>query len=161
VTALDISRTAVDGIDLPVAKVCSPIAEADFAPASFLYVHSFDVLYHIMSDSEWARSVAALARWSSRYVVLHERFLRFPQWTPSNIMRMRPRQHTRQILASAGFAEVASVPTYLVSKQLLTYRLSSRAPEAFYRTDRWAFRHLPTSVIDAISSHKIKVFERS
>jgi SAM-dependent methyltransferase len=160
VTSLDISQTALDGIHLPITKVCSPIAEADFAPQSFEYVHSFDVLYHIMSDSEWARSVAALASWSSRYVVLHERFQRFQQWLPSKIMRMRPREHTRQILASAGFEEIASVPTYFLSKQLLTYRFSNRSPEPFYRTDRWSFDHLPGSLTHAIASHKIKVFER-
>ncbi len=160
VTALDISQTALDGIDLPIEKVCSPIADAGFEPGSFEMVHSFDVVYHIMSDAEWAASVRALGTWSSRYVVMHERFSRLPQWLPSKIMKMRPRKQTAALLGEAGMREVASVPTYFMSKQLLTYRLASFAPDGFYRFDRWSFDHVPAPVTNALASHRIKVFEK-
>lgn len=161
VTALDISQTALDGIDLPITKVCSPIATADLPEKGFEYVHSFDVLYHIMSDQEWAASVEALARWSSRYVVLHERFLRLPQWMPSKIMKMRPRHLTAGILERNGFRQVDEMPTYFMSKQLLTYRVAGKRPDPFYKLDSWALgQHADSAVVRALSSHRVKVFER-
>ncbi|MBD3926667.1 class I SAM-dependent methyltransferase [Nocardioides cavernae] len=161
VTALDISQTALDGIDLPIAKVCSPIAAADLPDRSFDYVHSFDVLYHVMSDAEWAASLEALCRWSSRYVVLHERFLRLPQWMPSKIMKMRPRQQTIGILERQGLRQVDEMPTYFLSKQLLTYRVAGKRPDAFYKLDAWALgRHSESAWVRAVASHRVKVFER-
>jgi SAM-dependent methyltransferase len=162
VTALDISQTALDGIDLPIPKVCSPIATADLPAGAFEYVHSFDVLYHVMSDPEWAASLEALCRWSSRYVVLHERFLRLPQMVPSKIMKMRPRQQTIGILQRHGFRQVDEMPTYFLSKQLLTYRVADKLPDAFYNLDAWALgRHASSPWVMAVSSHRVKVFERT
>lgn len=161
-TALDISQTALDSIDLPIKKICSPIADADLPARSFEYVHSFDVLYHIMNDAEWAASVAVLARSSSRYVVLHERFTRFPQWQPSKIMKMRSRSHTASILRGEGFRETVTVPTYVTTKQLLTYRLSALAPRPFYRLDNWVLsRGGDRRIVQGLASHRIKVFERA
>lgn len=161
VTALDISQSALDGIDLPIAKVCSPIATAELPSGGFEYVHSFDVLYHIMSDAEWAASLEALCRWSSRYVVLHERFLRLPQLVPSKIMKMRPRHETAGILARHGFRQVDEMPTYFSSKQLLTYRVAGKRPDAFYRLDAWALgQHSDAAWVRAVASHRVKVFER-
>lgn len=161
-TALDISQTALDGIDLPITKVCSPIASADLPDGGFEYVHSFDVVYHIMSDAEWAASVEALCRWSSRYVVLHERFLRLPQMVPSKIMKMRPRKQTAAILDRNGFREVDEMPTYFLSKQLLTYRVANSFPDAFHRVDSWALgKHADTAWVRSVASHRVKVFERT
>lgn len=161
VTALDISQTALDGIDLPIPKICSPIASADLPAGGFEYVHSFDVLYHIMSDAEWAASLEALCRWSSRYIVLHERFLRLPQLVPSKIMKMRPRQQTVSILERNGFRQVDEMPTYFMSKQLLTYRVADMVPGAFYKLDAWALgRHSDSALVRAVASHRVKVFER-
>jgi SAM-dependent methyltransferase len=161
VTALDISQTALDGIDLPIAKVCSPIAKAGFGEQSFEYVHSFDVLYHIMDDDEWAASLAAVGSWSSRFVVLHERFSRVDQWYPSKIMKMRSRQRSAEILRRAGFREAMSTPTYFITRNLLTYRLSALAPVSAHRFDRWVLdRFGESGLVHALSSHRIKVFER-
>lgn len=162
VTALDISQTALDGIDLRIVKVCSPIAAADLPDRSFDYVHSFDVVYHVMDDAEWAASLEALCRWSSRYVVLHERFLRLPQMVPSKIMKMRPRRQTLGILERNGFRQVDEMPTYFLSKQLLTYRVADKMPDAFHRVDSWALgQHADAAWVRSIASHRIKVFERS
>ena len=161
-TALDISQTALDGIDLPIKKICSPIADAELPERAFQYVHSFDVLYHIMDDAEWAASLAALARSSSRYVVLHERFTWLPQWAPSKIMKMRSRGRTASVLRAEGFREFATVPSYFVTKHLLTYRLSALAPQPFYRVDDWVLnRGSGSRVIQGLASHRIKAFERS
>lgn len=162
VTAVDISQTALDGIDLPITKVCSPLATADLPERGFEYVHSFDVVYHIMDEAEWAASVANLGRWSSRYVVMHERFQRIPQWVPSKIMKMRPKGETAAILASQGFREVMTVPTHLTGMHLLTYRLSALAPERFLQADDWVFSRFGDSpVVRELASHRIKVFERA
>jgi SAM-dependent methyltransferase len=161
VTALDISQSALDGIDLPITKVCSPIASADLPTGGFEYVHSFDVLYHVMDDDEWAASVEALCRWSSRYVVLHERFLRGPQLVPSKIMKMRPRKQTAAILERNGFRQVDEMPTYFLSKQLLTYRVADKLPVQFYNLDAWALgQHADSAWVRAVASHRVKVFER-
>lgn len=161
VTALDISQAALDAIDLPVTKVQAPIASATFVDRSFDYVHSFDVLYHIMDDDEWERSLSALAGWSDKYLVLHERFTRFPQWLPSKIMKMRPRQRTAQVLAGLGFHETLSTPTYVMTKHLATYRLSGLAPRPFHRFDDLVLERFRTSpLVAALASHRIKVFER-
>ena len=91
-------------------------------------MHSFDVVYHVMSDAEWADSLEALCRWSSRHLALHQRFLRLPQLVPSKIMKMRPRKQTIAILERNGFRQVDEMPTYFLSKQLLTYRVADRCP---------------------------------
>lgn len=162
VTALDISQTALDGIDLPITKVCSPIASADLPDRGFDYVHSFDVVYHVMSDAEWADSLEALCRWSSRHLALHERFLRLPQLVPSKIMKMRPRKQTIAILERNGFRQVDETPTYFLSKQLLTYRVADKMPDLFHRVDAWALgRHSDAAWVRSVASHRIKLFERT
>jgi SAM-dependent methyltransferase len=162
VTALDISQTALDGIDLPITKVCSPIANADLPDRGFAYVHSFDVVYHVMSDVEWADSLEALCRWSSRYLALHERFLRLPQLVPSKIMKMRPRRQTMAVLERNGFRQVDEMPTYFLSKQLLTYRVADKMPDLFHRVDAWALgRHSDAAWVRSVASHRIKLFERT
>lgn len=160
-TALDISQTALDGIHLPIRKVCSPIADGPFADREFEYVHSFDVLYHIMDEAEWARSMAALCRWSSRHVVLHERFLRLPQLTPSKIMKMRRYGKVTRLMNENGFREVMSMPSYFISKHLLTYTLANVLPTAFHGVDSFVLKRFSDRLpVRLIASHHIKVFER-
>ncbi len=161
VTALDISEVALSNIECAKAKVCSPIAQASFPEQAFPYVHSFDVLYHVMDDREWEASLRNLCRWSSRHVVLHERFMRTGQLLPSRIMKLRTYRENTRVLASEGFREVDSEPTYFLSKHLLTYVAAAWVPGPFYRLDHGALtRFGHNALVRALSSHHIKVFER-
>lgn len=160
VTAVDISREALDGIDLPIEKKCSSLRDAGFAPASFDLVHSFDVVYHIMSDREWRETLEAFCDWSRRYIILHERFFRTPQLLPSRIIKTRTVGQTSRLLRARGFVEVESVPTHVVSHLQTTYMLTARAPEPFYKVDRWLLDRITGTRLRALGSHHIKVFER-
>jgi hypothetical protein len=77
-------------------------------------------------------------------------------------MKMRPCRRTAEILRGLGFRERFSTPTYVISRQLLTYRLSSLVPGPVHRADRWILDHFGDSgPVHALSSHRIKVFERA
>jgi SAM-dependent methyltransferase len=160
VTAVDISQVALDEIEGVAAKVCSPLATAPIPARSAELVHSFDVVYHIMEDREWKASLEALARWSSKYIVMHERFLRLPQLVPSRIMKMRTRAQTRRVLAGAGFSEVYSAPTSIFGKRLFTYMMANYAPDTFYALDHAAVPRVTDTALRGLGSHHIKVFER-
>lgn len=160
VTAVDISEDALAGIDLPIEKRCSPLRDAAFAPAAFDVVHSFDVVYHIMSDREWEETLEAFCTWSRRFIILHERFLRLPQLVPSKIMKMRTVAQTSRVLRARGFVEVESVPTHVVSHLVTTYMIASLAPRPFYEIDRWMLDRITGTRLRELGSHHIKVFER-
>ena len=101
-----------------------------------------------MSDAEWADSLEALCRWSSRHLALHERFLGLPQLVPSKIMKMRPRKQTIAILERNGFRQVDEMPT--------------KMPDLFHRVDAWALgRHSDAAWVRSVASHRIKLFERT
>jgi len=161
VTAVDISEVALSNIEGVSRKVHSSLAKAPIEPKSAEMVHSFDVLYHIMDDAEWEASLRAVASWSSRYLILHERFMRLWQFPPSKIMKMRTRGHTKRILRSAGFREAYSAPTYMVSKRLLTYKIADFAPDAFYAIDHALIKGMTDTPLHRFGSHHIKVFERT
>ena len=161
VTAVDISQVALEAIEGVAAKVCSSLATAPIAPRSAALVHSFDVVYHIMDDAEWEASLLALAGWSSRYVVMHERFLRLPQLVPSRIMKMRTRRQTRSVLERAGFSEIYSAPTSIFGKRLLTYMIANYAPDTFYALDHAAVPRVTDTMLRGLGSHHIKVFART
>jgi len=160
VTAIDISDAALATIECASRKIHSSLAAAPVEPKSAELVHSFDVLYHIMDDREWEASVTAVASWSSRFVVLHERFLHLPQLVPSSIMKMRPVSRTRRLMRDAGFREMYSAPTYAVSKRLLTYKVADYFPDAFYAVDRFLIDAVTNTPLHRLGSHHIKVFER-
>ncbi|MHC1729161.1 MAG: class I SAM-dependent methyltransferase [Syntrophobacteraceae bacterium] len=161
VTALDVSPVALDKISNPeVKKIVGSLSETVFPPDSFDVVHCFDVLYHIIEDQLWESAIAGLCDCSRRYVVLHERFLRFDQIIPSKHIKMRPYRKTLKILNKRGFFEIMSIPTHMVALRLPTYRLAQFAPEFFYLLDRHFLNRFDDTSLGLLGSHHIKVFER-
>ena len=54
------------------------------------------------------------------------------------------------------------MPTYFLSKQLLTYRVAGKMPDLFHRVDAWALgRHSGAAWVRSVASHRIKLFERT
>jgi SAM-dependent methyltransferase len=161
VTAADISQDALDRIKNDnIQKICSPVSEIDTGERRFDLVHSFDVLYHILDDKEWERSLENICRLSKRYVALHERFFKTPPVISSAHLKARTIYETAEILNRNGFYEVLSVPTHMIALRLLTFKISKYFPETFYKTDRFLLSALEKRKIRKYGSHFIKIFEK-
>jgi SAM-dependent methyltransferase len=161
VTAADISREALDRIkNDQIEKICSPIAEIDTQLKRFDLVHSFDVLYHILDDGEWERSLNNMCRLSKKYIALHERFFKTPPVISSSHLNARTLSQTSEILNSNGFFEILSIPTHFIALRLLTFKVSRYMPDLFYKADRYILGELEKRKIRKYGSHFIKVFEK-
>ena len=161
VTAVDISQIGLDRIsNSGIKKICSTISNIDVEDKSFDLVHSFDVLYHILDDTEWERSLINICRLSKKYIVLHERFFKTGQIISSAHLKARTYTQTTKIINDNGFYEVLSVPTHMIALRLITFRISQYFPKLFYEIDKLLLDRLEKHKIRKFGSHFIKVFER-
>jgi 2-polyprenyl-3-methyl-5-hydroxy-6-metoxy-1,4-benzoquinol methylase len=161
VTAFDVSAVALDQISNPnIRKAVGTLTRLDFDGGSFDVVHCFDVLYHIIDDEDWKAALSWLCACSRKHLILHERFMSFPQLVSSRHVKQRTRRETFEILAEHGFFEILSIPTHLVAMRLPTYRVSRFAPEFFYFVDRYGLNFIEETRFRFLGSHHIKVFER-
>ena|GEM_PF-1551159 len=161
VTALDVSTVALEQIaNANIRKVVGSLTQIDFDAGSFHVVHCFDVLYHIIDDHAWKAALSRLCGCSSRYLILHERFMRIRQLIRARHVKMRTRQETSEALAEHGFFEIMSIPTHLIAMRLPTYRVTQFVPEFFYLLDRHILNFIDGTRLRSLGSHHIKVFER-
>lgn len=161
VTAADISQHALDNIkNDKIEKICAPISEIDTGEKKYDLVHSFDVLYHILNDGEWERSVDNICRLSKKYVALHERFFKTPPVITSAHLKARTVSQTTEIMNKNGFYEILSIPTHMIALRLITFKISKYFPGFFYKTDRFLLARMEKNGIRKFGSHFIKVFEK-
>ncbi len=161
VTALDVSSVALEQIsNVNIMKAVGSLSQMNFGAGSFDVVHCFDVLYHIIDDNAWKAALSGLCRCSSRYLILHERFMRIRQIITARHVKNRTRQETFEALAEHGFFEVMSIPTHFIAMRLPTYRLTQFAPGSFYLLDRYILNIIDETMLRSLGSHHIKVFEK-
>ncbi len=160
VTASDVSDLALEKIKNPnIKKVCGEIKDLNFPEKSFDVVVSFDVLYHILKEEIWEKSVSKMCELSKNYVILHERFLKRSPGFTSKHVKMRAYSQTLAVLKKNGFEEVLSVPTHFWPLRWLVYRFSAFFPKFFYFLDDYTLRFIDKHNLK-VGSHFIKVFKR-
>lgn len=141
VTAIDVSNDAVNYIRLKFPKVnCLTVCLEDidkyFKPNQFYFIHCFDVLYHIMDDTEWEKAIRNLALVSNKYIALHEQFSTKKPIICSKHIKWRGREKIINELAKNNFYEVASIPTTVV-RRLFTYKILNFFPNFYYKLDKF------------------------
>ncbi len=160
VTAGDVSSNALEKIKNPnIKKVCGEIMDLNFPEKSFEVVVSFDVLYHILNDEIWEKSISRMCDLSKKNIVLHERFLHRVPIISSKHVKMRTYNRTLSVLQKNGFEEVLSVPTHFFALRMFSYRISAFFPKFFYFLDDYTLRFIDKHNLKA-GSHFIKVFKR-
>jgi len=167
VCAMDISRSAVDKIaalDPRIQPLAADLAHMPFRAPTFDIVHCFDVLYHILDDRDWQATVEGLARASRRFILLHGQFSNLHHlrhFIPALVsphIKLRPYWRLRGLLAKAGFEEVLSAATYVLSNRLFTYKFFNLAPGRMYAIDQAVLNRWPEC---RWATHHIKVFRRA
>jgi cyclopropane fatty-acyl-phospholipid synthase-like methyltransferase len=161
VTASDISKDALEGIDNKnIIKICTSIERVKVPTQYFEISHCFDVLYHILDDKEWDKSIKNLCNLSNKYVILHERFQKRKQLISSKHVNARPYKKTIDTLEKYGFKEYKSTATHFIAQRLFTYKFSKYFPKTFYKIDKFILQILDTLKLNSLGSHHIKVFKR-
>jgi SAM-dependent methyltransferase len=126
-------------------------------------VHCFDVLYHILDDEEWNKTLETFSHISREYIILHERFLNIKPLFISKHIHFRSYKTTKDKLNDLGFIEILSVPTHVIALQILFYKFSGVFPELFYWIDKTTINIIEKvsfNFADKIGSHHIKIFKR-
>ena len=161
VTAADISQDGLDKIESEdISKICSSIADIKVEGTKFDIVHSFDVLYHILDDQEWERSLKNMCDLSKKYIILHERFFKTKPIITSAHLNARTHSETLKVLNENGFFEILSIPTHMIALRLVTFKISKYFPKLFYKIDSFLLELLEKHKIRKYGSHFIKVFEK-
>lgn len=162
IEGVDISEDAKRKIDfIPKNKLYVSDLE-DFSPnKKFDLVHSFDVMYHILDDSDYIGSLTNVANLSNKYVVLHERFLKKVSPVSSKHVRMRRSEFTNQILNSRGFFLTREIPTHFFAMRLPTYKLNKYFPKVLYKIDSYVAENLHPSLQEFLASHYIRVYSKN
>lgn len=161
----------LSGIDISTdAKI-----KVDFIDSKFLFVgdlatmettkkydivQSFDVLYHILNDSDHYESLVNMSKISSRYIILHERFSAKTSLTDFGHERTRRSEYTNQILNSQGFYLYREIPSHFFAIRLFTYRLNSYIPGLLYKIDKYIANNLHDSRQEYLASHFIRIYKK-
>lgn len=126
----------------------------------FDIVHSFDVLYHILSDSDYDKALSGMANLSLKHVILHERFMESVGPISSKHVRMRRSEYTNQILNAHGFYLSKEMPSHFFAMRLLTYRINNFTPGLMYKIDKYIADNMHPSTQESLASHYIRVYTK-
>lgn len=161
-TGVDISEAAKGKIDF-VPK--NNLHVSDLASlklnSKFDLVHSFDVLYHILNESDYRSSLQNIADHSNKYIVLHEKFVRKSPRFSSAHVRFRRREYTNQILNSKGFYLHSEIPTHFLGVRFFTYRLNKVVPGILYKIDKFIAEHFPDHLQEVLGTHSIRIYKKA
>jgi len=127
----------------------------------FNLVHCFDVLYHILDESDYRSALGNISNHSDKYVILHERFFtRVPFITLSHI-RFRKSEVTNQILNANGFFLYSEIPSHFFGVRLLSSLVYKISPSLLYKIDKMVVDNFPNHIQELLSSHTIRVYKKS
>ena len=124
----------------------------------FDIVHCFDVLYHVLSDDDYEKSLTNIAKLSQKYVILHERFFDKAPAISAKHVRMRRSDYTNQILNSHGFYLIKEIPSHFFAMRFLTYRLNNLTPGLLYKVDKYIADKIHPSTQESFASHHIRIY---
>lgn len=127
----------------------------------FDLVHSFDVLYHILSEADYRSALSNIANHSSKYVVLHERFFTRVPLLSSSHVRARRREVTNQILNSNGFYLYSEIPSHFLGMRMFSSIINKITPTLLHRLDQRIATSFPDYLQEALASHSIRVYKKS
>ncbi|MDP3940671.1 MAG: class I SAM-dependent methyltransferase [bacterium] len=155
VTAIDLSKGALDMIKKRFSKIQTKVmnlAEPSSFREKFDIVHCFDVLYHIVDDAEWKKSVSNLARLSRQYIIVHDKYPYMGyQLFEKGHVRVRQPFEMQRLLKKEGFEENRSIPTHLLYVRPIFYPLVNTFPKLMYLLDsaltKVGFSFLKTSYV--------------
>lgn len=163
VTAVDISSNALKKLKLKFPQINTfqcKLSKLPFNNLQFEAVHCFDVLYHIVDDSEWFNSINELTRVSKKYLILHQNFQNRKPFYMSKHVGFISYDILKLRLEKLRFQEVMSIPTHVVSSRYLTYRITKFFPRLFYSLDMFLLQLISYLNLNNLGSHHIKVFKR-
>lgn len=124
-------------------------------------VHCFDVLYHVLDERNYHSALQQLAKHSSRYIALHERFFEKTPFITSAHVRMRRSEFTNQILNASGFFLLTEIPTHFFAMRMFSHKLNSVLPGLLYRLDNAVALNFPEHLQERLASHKIKIYQKA
>ncbi|HLD10505.1 MAG TPA: class I SAM-dependent methyltransferase [Candidatus Nanoarchaeia archaeon] len=160
VVGADISEDATELVKKNIENVkviCSPLYRLNLPKNDFDIVHCFDVLYHILDDEEWGKTLEKFSQLSRKYIILHESFSNnLPPYTLPHV-KFRKYSYLRDKLESLGFKEIRSKPTHILGNRLYLSIITKFFPRTVYRVDRFLIFRLNKKLF---SNHFIKVFEK-
>lgn len=138
VTAVDIADAALKklrraGDDIRI--VCSTLADFTVPDNAFDIVHCADVLYHILDDGEWRRSLENLTRIAKRYVIIKGGVADTRPFMTAPHVRFRPHALLVSTMKTLGFVRAGSVPVK-VALRSWNYPLLVRLPRLTIRLER-------------------------
>lgn len=161
VTGVDISDAAKDKIDfVPKNRLhVSDLASLKL-DKKFDLVHCFDVLYHILGESDYRSALENIANHSKEYVILHEKFVnKSPRFSSAHV-RFRRREYTNQILNSKGFYLFTEIPTHFIGVRFFTYKLNKIIPGVLYKIDKFIADNFPDHLQEVLGTHSIRVYKK-
>ena len=127
----------------------------------FDLVHSFDVLYHILKESDYRDALMNIAAHSQKYVILHERFFkRIPVISASHV-RIRRNEFTNQILNSQNFYLHSEIPSHFFAMRMFSAPVNKAAPKLLYNLDNYIANSLPDHAQEVLASHSIRVYKQA
>ncbi|MFQ5851580.1 MAG: class I SAM-dependent methyltransferase [Candidatus Binatia bacterium] len=141
VTAVDISEDALRDIrkKCPSASLlCCDLKDLDYVKKeSFDVVHCADVLYHITDDEAWRRTIANLARASKRFLILHDRYVRWRPVAGWSHVKARRTAETRDESSKLGFVERGRYATHILYVRFPFVLLANVIPRILGKIDRF------------------------
>lgn len=140
VTAIDISDDAIKILKKKYPSVDARVMnleEASRLRKQFDIVHCFDVLYHVVDEDKWRKTVTNLAMLSKNFFVIHDKYPYFGyQLFERGHVRVRSPEAMRRLLATQGFEEKVSFPSHLLFVHPILNILVNHFPSMFYRLDK-------------------------
>ncbi len=161
ISGIDISPEAKKRIDFVSSQnlLVGDLVSMDIRK-TYDVVQSFDVLYHILNDSDYYDALYNMTKITKKYLVLHERFGTKAELMSSKHLRMRRSEYTNQILNSENFYLYREIPSHFLSMRLFTYRLNSYIGGLLYKTDDFIAKNLHDSTQERLASHFIRLYRR-
>lgn len=162
IIATDVSATALEQLNRKYPSVqilTESITDLKFSDQSIELVHCFDVLYHIIDDAEWKRSIENLCRISAKYITIHGEVLYKPRYISSHHVKSRLFSLLDATMQENGFKKKYIIPTHLLSHRFLFYKINGLFPKIFYHIDNFCIEKFP-SIAQRIASYGIIIYER-
>lgn len=160
-SGIDISQDAKERIDFvnPKDLFVGDLVDMNIKK-TYDIVQSFDVLYHIVNDSDYYNALYNMTKIAKKYLILHERFNSSAGLISLKHIRMRRSEYTNQILNSEDFYLYREIPSHFLAKRLFTYRLNSYIPGLLYKLDHFISNHFHDSTQERMASHFIRIYKR-